>query len=105
MVLRSPIVFEQFSMVSRGGTMDVINIGTLNEIMLALPPLSEQKGILAFLTKEAAKLDDLASAADRAIGLLKERRSSLIAAAVTGQIDVRSVTSELVPEGQEAIAA
>lgn len=102
MVLRSPIVFEQFAMVSRGGTMDVINIGTLNEITLALPPSNEQKEIVEFLTKEAAKLNDLASAAERTVGLLKERRSALIAAAVTGQIDVRSTVAEAKSEMKAA---
>lgn len=104
-VLRSSIVFEQFAMVSRGGTMDTINIGTLNAITLALPPLHEQSEILAFLAKEVAKLDVLSSAADQAITLLKERRSALIAAAVTGKIDVRSAILQDAAERPEAIAA
>lgn len=104
-VLRSSIVFEQFAMVSRGGTMDTINIGTLNAITLALPPLNEQNEILVFLAKEVAKLDALSSAADQAITLLKERRSALIAAAVTGKIDVRSTIPQDAAERLEAIAA
>ncbi len=90
-VLRSSVVFEQFSMVSRGGTMDVINIGTLNAVTLAVPPIGEQGEILSFINSEIAKLDTLRVESENAISLLKERRSALIAAAVTGQIDVRSV--------------
>ena len=38
---------------------------------------------------ETAKLDTLTAEAQRAIDLLQERRTALISAAVTGQIDVR----------------
>lgn len=88
-VLRSQVVFEQFSLLSRGGTMDVINIGTLSGIVLALPGLAEQSQIVSFLATETARLDALAAEATRGIALLKERRSALISAAVTGKIDVR----------------
>lgn len=53
------------------------------------PPLEEQQAIARFLDIETGKLSTLAAESARAIGLLKERRSALIAAAVTGQIDVR----------------
>jgi type I restriction enzyme S subunit len=51
--------------------------------------LPEQAVIVEFLRNEIAKLGNLEREAYRAILLLKERRSALIAAAVTGKIDVR----------------
>lgn len=60
-------------------------------LRLPVPPLDEQSQIAAMLTNETAKLDALRSNAESAIGLLRERRSALIAAAVTGQIDVRNM--------------
>lgn len=90
-VLRSGVVFEQFSLLSRGGTMGVINIGTLSDIQVAVPPLSEQEAICRFVVGECEKVDSLVSSAKHAIGLLEQRRTALIAAAVTGQIDVRGV--------------
>lgn len=54
------------------------------------PPLKEQFAIVEFLALECSRLDLLRAQAERAITLLKERRSALIAAAVTGQIDVRN---------------
>ncbi len=54
------------------------------------PPLEEQKRIIAFLEKETAKIDTLIEKCETAIELLKERRTALISAAVTGKIDVRS---------------
>ncbi len=58
------------------------------EIFLPVPPLSEQQEIVTFLNNECKKLENLKAATQRTADLLKERRSALIAAAVTGQIDV-----------------
>ena len=56
---------------------------------MSFPPLTEQTAIAAFLNAETARLDALTAAATHGIALLKERRSALISAAVTGKIDVR----------------
>ena len=48
--------------------------------------------VRAFGPAETAKFDALTAEAQRAIALLQERRTALISAAVTGQIDVRGVT-------------
>ena len=58
------------------------------EIFVPVPPLSEQQQIVTFLNGERKKLDDLQTAAQRTVDLLKERRAALIAVTVTGQIDV-----------------
>jgi type I restriction enzyme S subunit len=58
------------------------------EVLLPLPPLGEQRDIVALIAKETDKLDRLRAATERTTVLLKERRSALIAAAVTGRIDV-----------------
>lgn len=55
------------------------------------PSLLEQQEIVDYIARETAKLDALRSATERTITLLKERRAALIAAAVTGQIDVREL--------------
>ncbi len=66
------------------------------DIALPLPPIGEQKAIVDHITGEIMKFEKLRSAAERSIALLKERRAALIAAAVTGQIDL--------PASQAAIA-
>lgn len=58
---------------------------------IAFPPTEEQAAIVTFLDRETAKFDALTAEAEKAIGLLKERRSALISAAVTGKIDVRGL--------------
>lgn len=59
-------------------------------IPVLLPPLAEQRAIVAHIARETAKLDAVRAATERTIALLKERRSALIAAAVTGQLEVGS---------------
>jgi type I restriction enzyme S subunit len=58
------------------------------EILIPLPPLEEQRGIVAHIESETAKLDALRAAAETSTGFLKERRAALISAAVTGKIRV-----------------
>lgn len=58
------------------------------EVYLPVPPQEEQRAIVEHIARETAKLDAVRAATERTIGLLKERRSALIAAAVTGQLDV-----------------
>ena len=60
------------------------------EAWLPVPPLREQREIVTCIASACATLDDLRVVTERTISLLKERRSALIVAAVTGQIDVRS---------------
>ena len=53
------------------------------------PVACEQAAIADFLDNATARIDELADKVGLAAVLLKERRSALIAAAVTGHIDVR----------------
>jgi type I restriction enzyme S subunit len=64
------------------------------ELPLLLPPEAEQEAILMFVDAETARLDALTAEATRTIALLKERRSALISAAVTGKIDVRNALQQ-----------
>jgi type I restriction enzyme S subunit len=62
-----------------------------NDIELGVPPLQEQHCITAYLDQETTTIDTLIAKAQAFIALLREHRTALIAAAVTGQIDVRGV--------------
>jgi type I restriction enzyme S subunit len=53
--------------------------------------LDEQRSAVAKLDEQTAKIDQLISETERFIELSRERRTGLITAAVTGQIDVREV--------------
>lgn len=66
-----------------------LNCGDIKDVSLPIPPIGEQARILKFIAEECEKLDSLVNESESAINLLQERRSALISAAVTGQIDVR----------------
>jgi len=72
-----------------GSTKGAITCDQLSRFAIPLPPLDEQDSIASHLDVKAAQFDRLASDSRQTITLLKERRSALIAAAVTGKIDVR----------------
>jgi type I restriction enzyme, S subunit len=78
----------------QGATVESIEQEYLAGTIVPLPRPDEQTAIVAFLDRETAKLDTLTTEARRAIYLLKERRSALISAAVTGKIDVRGLVRE-----------
>lgn len=79
-----------FDQIGTAATITYVNQAGFENLPLAVPPLEEQRAIVAFLETELAKFDTLTAEAQRAIDLLQERRTALISAAVTGQIDVRN---------------
>jgi type I restriction enzyme S subunit len=68
-----------------------ISVPILKALPVPIPPTSEQRDIVAYLDREMCKIDALTAEAQRAVDLLQERRTALISAAVTGQIDVRGL--------------
>lgn len=83
----------EFERLKYGSTHNTIYMPDIQQLRIALPPVPEQHAIVAFLDRETSQIDALILEAQRAIELLKERRAALISAAVTGQIDVRGLSS------------
>ena len=83
--------YEQSQLLTRGATNNDLGLTRMIKIWFALPPIKEQREIVASLDNHIAQLDLLSGQAQKAISLLQERRSALISAAVTGQIDVRGI--------------
>lgn len=79
---------------NKANIQDSIKVSDIVQEHLCVPPCAEQLAIASFLDPELAKFDALTAEAQRAIDLLQERRTALISAAVTGQIDVRQLTEE-----------
>lgn len=80
---------EAMWFLANAATIGIMNQEKTKEIWLAVPSPSEQKAITDYLDKGTGRLDSLIGKTERSIDLLKERRSALITAAVTGQIDLR----------------
>jgi len=72
-----------------GGTKGALTCEEVANFRVPVPAIGEQEAIVAYIKGATAKLDAVRDATERTIVLLKERRAALIAAAVTGQIDVR----------------
>ncbi len=81
--------------VKQGSGQPNLNTDIVKDLRFGLPPLPEQELIVSRITELANEFGTLTTEAQRAIDLLQERRTALISAAVTGQIDVRGVAQIL----------
>jgi len=89
-LLNSNLGLEQLRLIARGTTsVAAIYYKDLSSLSFAFPSPSEQREIERFLDIQTSQLDALVSAAEQTVDVIKERRSALISAAVTGKIDVR----------------
>jgi type I restriction enzyme, S subunit len=84
--------YAQFYFMSRSKqSTNLASISSTNiiELPVVVPPDDEQKALLDWLDAQSTGFDLLTEGAGNAVRLLRERRTALISAAVTGQIDVR----------------
>jgi type I restriction enzyme S subunit len=91
-VLRSSPYFDQYRLYMRSNTTfdRRIKQSDLDNLLLPVPPIEEQRRIVAQLGDQTSRIDILVVKALQHIDLAQERRAVLITAAVTGQIDVRA---------------
>jgi type I restriction enzyme S subunit len=87
----------QLLSLASGGGQPNISQEVLRGLRVAAPSLGEQDAIITQLATACADADALVTQAESAILLLTERRSALISAAVTGQIDVRNAVPRATP--------
>ncbi|MCG9756007.1 restriction endonuclease subunit S [Shewanella insulae] len=84
-------------MLKLRGLSDIADVSTVPQInnkhiepmKFPLPPIQEQVDILKSLKGQVATINELIEKSNVAITLIKERKTALISAAVTGKIDVR----------------
>lgn len=82
---------EQLLARATGSTALGVKASKLPELRIDLPSLEEQRSIIICLDEQTAKIDTLMTETEGFIELSRERRSALITAAVTGQVDVREM--------------
>ncbi len=71
------------------GVRQGLNFDELKKLKFLLPPTQEQDKIVEYIERQTQKIDTLITKATEAITLLKEKRTALISAVVTGKVDVR----------------
>lgn len=74
-----------------GGSRGVLTRKQVANLLIPVPPLAEQRSITAHITRETVRIDGLTHAAEHTIGYLRERRTALLSAAVTGHIDKNGI--------------
>ena len=88
--LTARFVKDQIFADEVGSSREGLSFQQVRDLVIAVPPLPEQRVIAAYLDAETTKLEALVAKVERAIERLEEYRRALITAAVTGKIDVRS---------------
>ncbi|WP_198679087.1 restriction endonuclease subunit S [Aliidiomarina haloalkalitolerans] len=100
--LTTGVARQQIELAATGASDSMLNIGqsTIKEMPFPCPPMEEQHQIVEKVVKANWKLLELAGEAIKLVEKLKERRSALISAAVTGKIDVRDWQP---PQGSDTV--
>jgi len=83
------IIREYIYCCGKFTTLPIINQEDTKALTITCPPLSEQVVIVSVLDQEAERTNALISKVQISIDKLREYRTALISAAVTGKIDVR----------------
>ncbi len=81
--MRKPILLS----LSTGGGQPNLSQDDLKQLRIPIPPINEQKGIVSFLNRKTAEIDELISKKEELLKQLDEKRSTLITQAVTKGID------------------
>jgi type I restriction enzyme S subunit len=85
--------------------MDNLNTDILHKVELPVPPIVEQKEIVAFTDRDMETIDVAIDRIHDKIRLLHEYRTRMITDLVTGKVDVRHFkpgTVEPLPDGLES---
>jgi len=83
-----------FAALANPGAVPSLSEGDQAGIPMLIPPLGEQRAIAAFLDRETTKIDALVAKKDRLIGLLQEKRTTLITHTVTRGLDPSTPTKD-----------
>ena len=92
-VLNSDYGVHSLLSIQTGALHPHLNCGNVKGLYVPLPPLEEQAGIVEYIDDVGGRYRALSDDVAMGIGLLRERRSALISAAVTGKIDVRKTVA------------
>lgn len=88
-LLRSDYGRQALLTTKTGATLPHLECGKVRDIVVPLPSPDEQNTIMQFIDRETARIGAMVEKVRRSVELLKEYRTALVSAAVTGKIDVR----------------
>ncbi|EPU3937293.1 restriction endonuclease subunit S, partial [Morganella morganii] len=96
--LNSSSIYTQAQQDCIGSTAPHVNVDTIKNFIFAWPPKNEREEISSFIYQTLDLIESLSVTLNNKLILLRERRTALISAAVTGKIDVRDWVA---PDTQE----
>ena len=99
--LQSKVVAYQFHIEAKGVIRFGLTHGSIQSVLLPLPPLREQAAIVDYLDNATSDIDAATARARRQIELVQEYRTRLIADVVTGKLDVREAAALLPDEADD----
>jgi type I restriction enzyme S subunit len=92
-VLNSHPGYQQSQLGTRGATNQDLALGRISKIRIPLPPISEQERIAAEVAALTDRLVQVETALAEQVALLQEHRQALVAAATTGELEIRAVAA------------
>lgn len=90
-VMSAPQTRSQIMLLARGSTRARLNTKVVQQVEIPVPDRDMQNALVAQAGAGTAKIDKLIAESERFMELARERRSALVTAAVTGQIDIREM--------------
>lgn len=103
-LLNSKPTYGQALQDVMGATAPHVNISTIRNYYLAMPPLNEQAAIVHHIESANRPMEASIDRFRREIELLREYRTRLIADVVTGKLDVREAAAQLPEEAAPDMA-
>ena len=90
--LTLPVGRIQIENDARGTSASMVKISQehIKNWSIPVPPIAEQRSIITALADQTRKIDQTRAATERTVALIKERRTALIAAAISGKIEMRN---------------
>lgn len=90
-LMKSALIKSQIDGIQNGAAREGLNFEQISGFKIVLPPKNEQNEIVNYVNDKTSKIDTLIEKSKKSIELLKEKRTALISACVTGKIDVREL--------------
>ena len=87
--LSTPAMQREIQLEQSGASREGLTLQSIREFRVVVPPISEQVAIVKYLGRTSANVRVAVDSTRRQLERLREYRTALISAAVTGKIDVR----------------
>ncbi len=92
--LRCDFMIHQLQKIIVGATFKRVNVIDIKNFLVPVPPVADQRAIVAFLDRETGKIDRLKEVRREQIKVLREQRAAVIHHAVTQGLDPHAPKKE-----------